>query len=344
MQDLIYLQIDNPPGMPVTWNDEKIHETDIPYRRIYPPLMGRPVWTVTLILSFILFFLPIWFPGTAEVVGIAALLASGFFLGAEFEALTDTEEDNTLTRFIQNTVTDWPARLAIGLILSYIVLLRVNPIVGTALFLWLPLHLAIPNFEKRIMRKLLTIFAFLPLFFASPMSGQEVIVVDSVTITASNRPVTIVFNAPGGAYVGDTIGIATELVDGAGNPTTGSISWEIRGPGSLVEQSDTLVTIAVEAEGEIVLIGTVFRLTRLVIGIERENGDFTLFTEPDQILNLTVGETARACAVGYSGDVAIFAGDPCGLYVIVFGNPAPFRQASAFFNPKYEGSVSAGAV
>lgn len=158
------------------------------------------------------------------------------------------------------------------------------------------------------------------IFMTSTAASAQV--ADSVTIEVLSPPTAINITAPQRAYRGDTITVAYQVVDEVGEPTDGIVTWAVRPPSraTIVEETDSTVVVVLEASGLVTLVATVERLDRLVIGgryltpgltedgTEIPAGTFS-WTGP---FRLRVGGQAQMCAVGFSGERAIFvSSDDC---------------------------------
>lgn len=121
--------------------------------------MNRFIWMFVLGAAILSLLVPVFAPETAETFGTIAVAFSFYFLGAEHSSLSDGVPRNTMSEFIWWTVTDKPARFVIGCLLALAVYLRVSGVLGVGLFLWLPLHLAFPGYEKKLFNYLKEKFA-----------------------------------------------------------------------------------------------------------------------------------------------------------------------------------------
>lgn len=164
------------------------------------------------------------------------------------------------------------------------------------------------------------------LAFSIPSGVEAQEVVDTITVDVYGEPTAITVSGPLRGYVGDTLTFSFEIVDADGEPSMGVTVWGVANPAqaTIVEETDSTVSVQLLARGRLTLTVTVNRITSLRIGAEwlEGQGDRTgMFRwasdEPFQIQCPfggstdgacdTPGPALQMCAVGYSGTRPIFA-------------------------------------
>lgn len=180
--------------------------------------------------------------------------------------------------------------------------------------------------KKILLLKLLmfSLAATLFLFLAAPAAAQEV--VDTITVDVFGEPTAITVSGPLRGYVGDTLTFSFEIVDADGQPSMGVTVWGVANPAqaTIVEETDSTVSVRLLTRGSLTLTVTVSRITSLRIGAEwlegqgERTGMFRWASDgPLQIQCPgggstdgrcdTPGPAIQLCAVGYSGTRPVFA-------------------------------------
>lgn len=105
------------------------------------------IWIVFTVLAIILSI-----PNLNIPYNLITGFTLGLFVGAEWVAYLAEEVGDTLSEFVWDWVPHPTIRWGLGVWIGSLVIIRVNPYLGIGVVLWLPLHWAHRNFEKRLLR------------------------------------------------------------------------------------------------------------------------------------------------------------------------------------------------
>lgn len=161
------------------------------------------------------------------------------------------------------------------------------------------------------------------LLCAVPASAQ---VTDSVTIEVLSLPSSVEIDYPARAYIGDTISVAYQIIGEDGEPSAGVAVWTATPPdaATILEQTDSTVTVVLNQRGLVRLIVEVSLLDRLVIGgryvdpsRNLETGDpipagtFQWSTEGQFYVD-AIGSEIQMCTAAFAGSrVVAVSSDDC---------------------------------
>ena len=174
----------------------------------------------------------------------------------------------------------------------------------------------------------MTLFMAAMLIFIGFIIGQGSVaaqVVDTVTVEVYGEPDAIVVDGPIRAYVGDEVTFAYEVVDSAGNPTIGVVTWEVEDPtrATILSETDSTLVVRIDRPGRLTLIATANRLTSLSLGglygpgTGSREGEFQWASQGRFQVVCSNGPpcepvpTIYMCVVGFAGSRAIFATGAC---------------------------------
>lgn len=203
------------------------------------------------------------------------------------------------------------------------------------------------------MKRLFLLAAAAAILLPSSSSAQ---VADSVTIEVLAPPAAVTIEAPARAYRGDTITVAYQCVDEDQTPTFCTTAWSVDPPNraTIIEQTDSTVSVVLEQSGRVVLRVLVDRMDRLVIGARFLEGGLDAQGDPlpdgsfqwqtEGPFRLTRTGSAELCLVGLAGEKPLFVSSGAcyeNLETLAgfvpplsdldvpwrFGPPAPVRRA-----------------
>lgn len=170
---------------------------------------------------------------------------------------------------------------------------------------------------------------------ATAVQAQEV--VDTITVEVYGVPTAIDVVGPLRGYVGDTLTFAYEPVDADGNPTVAVVTPSVQDTtrAQIVFEGEDFIQVLLLRPGRLTLVFNVDRFDRLAIGgvygpgSGAREGDFQWGSEgPFQLPCVYGGEdwpppeqhacsnqaVVFMCAVGYAGDIPVFASNESCAY------------------------------
>jgi len=101
----------------------------------------------------------------------------------------------------------------------------------------------------------------------------------AATITVFNEPETVEIHAPAMGYVGDTITVTYRVLDAAGAPTAGTVTWTVTAQARIIATDESTVLLMLVAPGSAVLTGAVRKVvavdsTAVVFREDFDDGTF----------------------------------------------------------------------